>query len=190
MKLRLRVAGAARPIAGESVCGDQWAVMPDEHGITVVLADGLGHGPAAAAAASRAVSSVRERLHLGLTPMLEGVHRELRTTRGAAVTIVRLDHGRAQGAHVAVGNVEMTGVTRVPVRAVASPGVVGARMRRFQETTFPIHSGDLFVLYTDGISSRLSLDPYRALEPHALVTTLLERHSKAHDDAGCVAIRC
>ena len=41
---------------GEAVCGDAWAVHEDDAGMTVLVADGLGHGPGASEAARAAVN--------------------------------------------------------------------------------------------------------------------------------------
>lgn len=43
------------PYPGETVCGDAWAVVHDDTGLVVLVADGLGHGPAAQAAAAASV---------------------------------------------------------------------------------------------------------------------------------------
>ena len=51
-------AGLARPIEGETECGDVFAVEESEGTLTGVLCDGLGHGPLAAIAASEAVRAV------------------------------------------------------------------------------------------------------------------------------------
>ena len=60
-------------------------------------------------------------------------------------------------------------------------------MRRSQ-----LASGDLLVMFTDGISSRFDLSKIEAASegPQALADYLLSNHAKEHDDAGCVVIRC
>ncbi|WP_161360141.1 ATP-binding protein, partial [Streptomyces sp. SID3343] len=49
------VAGLTRPITGETVCGDAYAVRRDDERTTLLLCDGLGHGPLAERAAAEAV---------------------------------------------------------------------------------------------------------------------------------------
>src|SRR5580658_8460483 len=46
-----RVCGLQAPKPGEDVCGDAWGFKHGDNGDTLIVADGLGHGPDAAAAA-------------------------------------------------------------------------------------------------------------------------------------------
>jgi hypothetical protein len=75
------VTGVTRPISGEEVCGDTWAARldetdPDAQGgpgaadpaILLMLCDGLGHGPLAAAAATRAKAAFRRSTRPGSEP--------------------------------------------------------------------------------------------------------------------------
>jgi len=190
MSLRVRFAAAARPMPGERECGDQWAGETRGDETTLILADGLGHGPEAAAVARRVVAIALERLALPVAEILATCHAELRGSRGAAVTIVRCFAREGRLSHCGVGNVEVTGITRVPVRPISTPGIVGVRARKFVETTYLLHPGDLLLLYTDGVSSRLSLERFRALEPSAMVDAILAQHAKEHDDAACIVVRC
>jgi hypothetical protein len=190
MTLRVQVGFASRPIASETECGDQIGVVQGTHSTTIVVADGLGHGREAAAAAKRAVSFVRERATLSLTELMHGCHTELRSTRGAAVTILRLSGTERTLDHVAIGNVELTTATRESIKPIALAGIVGARMRKVMETKYKVHAGDVLLLFTDGVSSRLSVEPFRALEAQAAADAILSRHGKPQDDAACVVVCC
>lgn len=190
MTLKIRVGWATRALASGSECGDQVGVVETPAATTVVLVDGLGHGDEAAAVGKMAVAYVRANAELGIADMLKGCHAALARTRGAAVTLLRFDAIEHQVMHAGVGNVELTTVTREPIRPIVIPGIAGARMRKVVETKYRVHPGDLFLLYTDGISSRLELADYRSMEPQALADTILARHAKPRDDAGCVVIRC
>jgi serine phosphatase RsbU (regulator of sigma subunit) len=187
--LKLRVAHAGRPVAPETVCGDQAGVIHDGSRTILVLADGLGHGEAAEAAARRAVDYVRENVASGPAELLRGCNVALRGTRGAAVTIISVDTERAELVHAGVGNVELVALSREPIRPLALGGIVGARMRKVVETTHRLHAGDMVVLHTDGISTRLALAPYRGLEPRAIADAILSAYAKAHDDAACLVLR-
>ena len=189
MTLRLSIGHASRPVASERVCGDQLAVVTDGARATIVVADGLGHGPAAEAAALLAIEHVRKAGTATVSDLLRGCHEALRGTRGAAVTILSIDPARGELIHAGIGNVELATLSREPIRPIALPGIVGARMRKVVESAHRVHAGDLIVVFTDGISSRLSLERYRTGEPQPIADDLLARHAKAHDDAACVVVR-
>ncbi len=82
-------AGVTRPISGETVCGDAWAVRAvdgdggGEHPVLLVmLCDGLGHGPLAERASQAAVRAFHATQDLSPEGVLGAVHRALRG-RGA-----------------------------------------------------------------------------------------------------------
>jgi anti-sigma regulatory factor (Ser/Thr protein kinase) len=54
-------AGVSVPKRGETVCGDSWAVVETAARVLLLVSDGLGHGPLAAAASARAVEVLRAR---------------------------------------------------------------------------------------------------------------------------------
>src|SRR5690242_19224265 len=53
----LEIGGISVPKEGESECGDGFAISPGRHGGTVMVVDGLGHGPIAADCAEAAVAA-------------------------------------------------------------------------------------------------------------------------------------
>ena len=184
----MEIGAATRPKPGELVSGDTWASWPCEQGRVFAVIDGLGHGPHAAAAALTAKACIEENLGLGPGDMLRRCDEQMRGTRGAAITILSIQSdGRMT--HAGVGNVDLVSRTAQPIRAVSSPGVVGGRSGRVRETAHSLRAGDLLVVYTDGISSRFSLQDYVALAPQEIAEALMADHGKDHDDATCLVIR-
>lgn len=188
--IRLQIGSASRPCPGETVCGDQFAVVSHGNRVLVALADGLGHGSEAALAARAAVDSIVRDPWLPLDQLLHRCHREVATTRGSAVTLLRLHGDEARVEHVAVGNVEVMAATREAMRFVAIPGVVGGRMRKVALMTQRIHAGDVFVVHTDGLSRRLELGRHHELDVQFLARRLVETFASPRDDAACVVVRC
>jgi hypothetical protein len=84
------------PAPGETDCGDNWGVRAEEGRTTVLLADGLGHGPRAAEASGEAVAALHRASDLAPAAVLEQVHHALRSTRGAAVAIAQVDIEKEQ----------------------------------------------------------------------------------------------
>lgn len=172
---------------GEVESGDLFASWPHGDGHVLALIDGLGHGPHAAAASLQARQCIEEDLSLGPADMLRRCDERMRGSRGAAITLLVFRKG-GRLLHAGVGNVDLVSVTQEPIRAVCTPGVIGARIGRVRETAHTVHPGDLLLLYTDGISSRFSVQDFVALKPQPMAETLLARHGKDHDDATCVVI--
>ncbi len=175
---------------GERLCGDQLAVVRSEERLVLALADGLGHGEGAHEAATAAMAFVNA--NAGLTPgdMLRGCDRAIAHTRGVALTVLALDLRNGELLHAAVGNVEVRAVSREPIRPLPQQGVLGVRVRRIVENRYRTHPGDLIVLFTDGISSRADLDPFRTKNASAAARLILETHAKDHDDAACLVLKC
>src|ERR1700742_3294789 len=82
-----RVGAVSVPMLGEEVCGDSWSVSVGPEETTLLVADGLGHGPEAAEAAVEAVRLFHRYNGHQVPTLLEYVHGGLRATRGAAVSI-------------------------------------------------------------------------------------------------------
>jgi anti-sigma regulatory factor (Ser/Thr protein kinase) len=77
--------------SGEEVCGDAWSVSNTGNARTLLVADGLGHGPEAAEAAVGAVRLFHRYNGHTVANLIDYVHNGLRSTRGAAVSIARFD---------------------------------------------------------------------------------------------------
>src|SRR5262245_7043014 len=84
-------SGVCVPVPQEVGCGDSWTTIPRRYGLRVVVADGLGHGPAAADASRMAMEVARANPEAGVVQSLDDIHAALRPTRGAAVAVADID---------------------------------------------------------------------------------------------------
>jgi hypothetical protein len=100
------VAAAGRPCVGEMVSGDRWTVEWSGAACRIAVIDGLGHGPLAAEAAAAAVQALKEQPELGPAEALRRCHTALRGTRGAAISVARIDPVAGSLSYAGVGNVE------------------------------------------------------------------------------------
>ncbi|MFD3315397.1 SpoIIE family protein phosphatase [Streptomyces sp. NPDC058694] len=151
-----RAGGVNIPFGGAEFSGDAWAWVRAGHRTTLMLADGLGHGPDAARASSAAVEALRRSGHLPPAEVLRYLDAELRPTRGAAVAVAQLDTGTGRLTFSGIGNIGARLRTREGWRPLLSrPGIVGAH----RPTTIPEHHATwgadcLLVLHSDGLPSR------------------------------------
>ena len=155
----------------------------------VVVADGVGHGPAAAIAARAAVDFIVGASSRDLAAVLADCDRAILRTRGAAVAVLRITLSTGRVAFAGVGNVEVAALTAERARLVGIPGIVGARMRRASPSHYRAWPGDFLVVHTDGIARHFNPETFRNLEPQDAATRILESHARAHDDATCVVLR-
>lgn len=152
----LRVGGVNIPFAGADQSGDAWAWVPGADRLTLLVADGLGHGPAAALASDAAVRELRRCAHLAPAELLAQLHTALRDTRGAAVAVAQLDLAERILSFSGIGNIGARLRTGDSWRALLShPGIVGAhRPARVPRMQVPWAPDSLLVMHSDGLPSR------------------------------------
>jgi phosphoserine phosphatase RsbX len=184
-------ATAYRPVAGEQVCGDH-PIAVDVFGGAALFGviDGLGHGAAAATAATSAADVINRAAAAPLDVLIELCHRQLAATRGAAMTLARIDFGAESLQWMGVGNVAANLLAKSPggieTRSSArlAGGIVGYHVPTI---TAPervhIRPGCLLVIASDGIAES-HLDGVDFTAPAAAIAEqILSEHGKATDDA-------
>ena len=165
---RAVTGGIHIPLGGYANSGDALAFRSGSGRRTVMLADGLGHGDAAAEASTLAARFVRANGGEAPAALLRGLHGALRHTRGAAVALADIDESRHRITFCGVGNVEARLYRGGRWEALLSrPGIVGAFAMR---TPAPVGRdwgpGDMLVLYSDGLPSRWSPEGVERLRGH------------------------
>ncbi len=190
-------ATAGRPLPGELVSGDQpVAVSIDDDAALFGVIDGLGHGTAAAAAAVRAVDTLKGACDQRLEILIQMCHRVLTGSRGVAMTLARVDYSAGTLSWTGVGNVcadlVVKAATGVQLRASArlAAGIVGYRIPEIRAAqVVPIRAGDLIIISTDGIAEdHLQHIDFAASAP-VIAKDLLSRHAKETDDAMVLTAR-
>ena len=189
-------AAARRPLPGEEVCGDRWAVRLEPDALVLLVVDGLGHGAAAETAALRADEVINRSRTEPLDVMLQRCHRGLADTRGAAITLARIDLETDTLSWIGIGNVTADLVAKGPggvqIRASAllSGGIVGYRIPHALAThQVPIGPGDLLVIATDGILEDHVQGIDFAAPAMAIAEHILGAYSRESDDALVLAAR-
>lgn len=186
--MSLEIAYANRPCRGEKVSGDSIQIMEGPL-TTLVVADGLGHGPMAAQASLAFCEYVKSREGEPLPAVIKGSSKHISHTRGAAAAIVLVDTKSEKIFFCGVGNIELQAVSVNSIRPVCTPGIIGRPIRKVVEFSYDLASGDLIAIYSDGISSRFDLKEYRTLPAQECADRILENHGKYHDDATVVVTR-
>jgi len=174
-------------LAGEEACGDGWAASCDLDGATLLGVDGLGHGPEAAKAARAAVHALERRPASSPSEVLHTAHEALRITRGAALSVARIDYTGNAVRFAGIGNVSCVVHDGAARRALVSHnGIVGANMRKVQEFSADCPPGALVIMHSDGVQTQWDLNDYPGLHGRAplLVAGILMRDFiRGRDDA-------
>jgi anti-sigma regulatory factor (Ser/Thr protein kinase) len=193
--LRRREVGVVgRPIAEERVSGDHAVVLRDGATLLCAVIDGIGHGPLAWEAAERAGATVRAHRHASLTAILEACDAALVGTRGAVMSVARIDEATGTLEHAGVGNVtaRIEGRRRTKLLGSASwtLGRRGSKLRTVMETV-RLDDDEALVLFTDGLVSRASLEESDMLREHpaAIAQHLVERFARTTDDALALVVK-
>ena len=179
----------------EGVSGDLHAVVPFDGGALVVLIDGLGHGPEAAAAALAAIPILEAHASDPVLALVQRCHEGLRKTRGAAMSLASFSARNAVITWAGVGNVDgaLLRATETPGQTdealVLYGGVVGYRLPTLHAQTLPVARGDTLVMATDGIRSGFTTGLAITHDPQEIAESVLARFAKGSDDAHVVVAR-
>jgi anti-sigma regulatory factor (Ser/Thr protein kinase) len=187
------VGAVALCAPGESVCGDGWCFALEGDRCTLMVADGLGHGPDAAEAAAAALESFAQDPMGSPRTVMERAHQALRGTRGAAVLVLQASAAEGAVRSAGAGNVIARLVSGVSDRTIlCQHGTAGVAMRTPQETTTPWPDHALLVACSDGIETRWqaeTLAPLLGRDPTLAAAVLMRDHSRGRDDATVAVLR-
>jgi serine phosphatase RsbU (regulator of sigma subunit) len=180
------------PYPGEEVSGDTWFFDQTASRTRFAIADGLGHGVFAAQASREAIRPERFR-HQTPAASIEDAHLALRSTRGAAMSLVDIEFQARRATFAGAGNVigaiVAGGVKR---QMVTVNGTLGHEMGRVKQYDYPFPPGSVLILHSDGVSASWSLDKYPGLiRKHASViaAVLFRDFRRTRDDATVVVAR-
>jgi anti-sigma regulatory factor (Ser/Thr protein kinase) len=186
----LAVAALSIPKPGQEVCGDGWASASTPGRTVVMVADGLGHGPEAAAAAREAIRVFRAHADERPAAVLERMHRAMRSTRGAAVAIAEIGTAGGQVRFCGVGNISAAVLAPGGGQSMVSHnGIVGHEMRKVHEFEYTWTRASLLVMHSDGVGTRWDLARYPGLQGRdpAVVAAVLHRDFVRGTDDATVA---
>lgn len=186
------VGATSQPAPNEEACGDIWRVAVHGDDVAVMVADGLGHGSAAAEAAEEAASVFETDPFLDDAAFYQRLHRRLAGTRGAALARAIVHDG--QVSYTGVGNISGSLIGPHAGRGLPSQnGIVGAESRRIvTNPSYEWPSRGLLLMHSDGLVSRWTLNAYPGLvlrHPAIIAAVLARDYTRGRDDVTVVAVR-
>lgn len=185
--------GLALAAPSETVCGDAYCISATTDAIRFMMADGLGHGPAAAEAADRACHVVNGEADLDPHVALQRASGLLSSTRGAAVAIGTWSPGAGTLQYAGAGNISGAIVEAGRSRGLLSHhGIVGKQMRTPRQADYEAPADAVLLLHSDGIQTRWSPCDWPGLfSRHAAIIAacILRDCVRGKDDASVLVIR-
>lgn len=192
-KPSLEIGAICLPKRGEEVSGDAWASQIEQHRTLLLVADGLGHGAAAASASSAAVQIFQEPHQRSPYTIVEAAHAALRSTRGAALAIAEIDMEQQSVRFAGVGNIAASIFSFTQRHHLVSHnGTVGHEVHKIQEFTYPWYASGLLIMHSDGLSTQWRLDRYPDLSqkhPSLIAGVLYRDFHRERDDVTVLVAR-
>jgi anti-sigma regulatory factor (Ser/Thr protein kinase) len=178
----------------EEVSGDAWAVRDDRGLSTILVVDGLGHGPHAFDAAGKALLTFEPYVGGGPESLLRTLDEALRGTRGAAAAAAEIQWAKRELRFAGVGNI--SGALLSPhaksQSLVSHNGTAGQSIDRIQGFTHPWPEGGMVVMHSDGLSNSWELEAYPGLSqksPSLIAGVLYRDFVRRRDDVVVVVAR-
>lgn len=183
---QIAVGAVCTAMPGEERCGDGWAYEPLAGRAVFVVVDGLGHGPAAAVAAQRAIASVREHRAGAPATIVQRAHEALSATRGAALAVAVVDFEEQVVRYCGIGNISAAIVTGERLRRLVNHnGIAGHEARKIVEFSYPWTADCVLIMHSDGLATRWDLQDYPGLiqrHPSLIAGILYRDFLRGRDD--------
>ncbi|RYY74905.1 MAG: serine/threonine protein kinase [Gammaproteobacteria bacterium] len=188
-----KIGAVCLPMEGEEVCGDAWTVEVCDNSLTLLVADGLGHGPEAARASQAAVTAIATNPGKSPAALMDCAHKALYGTRGAAVAISKINEARSELKFAGVGNIAVSVFISAGRKHLLSHnGIVGSNLRKLQEINQAWEEDALLIAHSDGLGTRWDLDQYPGLaqaHPGLIAAILYRDFSRGRDDVTVIVVR-
>jgi len=196
----MQVAIAKRALNHDTYCGDECRYWQSGSKLMLCVVDGLGHGEHAESAAKAAVQYVGHHLEESLDELFTGANQALRNTRGVAMGTAVIDEDANTLTYAGIGNTRAMIVGRShdkdadgrTIILSSNYGIVGGGYKTLSPETVPLLSGDLVILYTDGVQETLGVSRYddtlRA-DLQQLAESILNDWGRKADDAAVLVFR-
>jgi negative regulator of sigma-B (phosphoserine phosphatase) len=171
-------------------CGDSYFSVETDDYFICAIADGLGSGDAAKKASGTAMEIIQAHHSEEIDVLMEMCNQGLRDTRGAVLTIFKLEYKTCMLYFSGVGNIRM--IMSSPSGSIRQPipksGYLCGRPQRFNVQQFQYEKDSLFMIFSDGlkVTSANRQMIFRIGSPHDAVHFIKNSMSSVSDDTTCI----
>lgn len=175
------------PKPGETACGDAFYYKISKDKLKLILGDGLGHGPEAAAAAQMAIEAFKICPDDDPCEIAKFLNASVRKTRGLVATIAVCDLKVKEWQLCGVGNI----ATRIQSAAVvkshiAYNGIIGMNLpRTLNSMRISTERNQYLILCSDGIKTKWEISKWPGIlryDPSILAAAIYKDHARHTDD--------
>lgn len=182
----LRMGITQHSLHDDPACGDVWEVAVKGNQLAIMMIDGLGHGPEAEAAGMAGARAFIRNPFADPVVLLEDLHFDMRGSRGGAAALALFDGASGKLRFIGIGNIGATLIGDDKPRGIPShPGIVGLQYRKVPPVDYADCTGQLLIMFSDGLQSRWNLRDYPGLiyRHPAIIAALLHRdYCRGRDD--------
>ncbi|UZJ57684.1 ATP-binding protein [Pseudomonas sp. KU26590] len=170
----------------DPACGDVWEVAVKGQQVSIMMIDGLGHGPEAEEAGMAGARAFIRNPFADPGALLDDLHFDMRGSRGGAAALVQFDGATGKLRFTGIGNIGATLIGDDKNRGIPShPGIVGLQYRKVAPIDYADCTGQLLIMFSDGLQSRWNLRDYPGLmyrHPAIIAAVLHRDYSRGTDD--------
>lgn len=172
---------------GESVSGDGLTYRKTGPKTSILVADGLGHGPQAKEAADAAIEAFEESEEHDPVGLIRRMNEYVRKTRGLVGTVATIDTERQQVALCGIGNVATYLYKGLERRNyICNNGIIGMNIPgRLDNQQLPMEKYAQLIFCSDGIKTKWDLNSYPSVlkyDPMLLAASIYKDHARRSDD--------
>lgn len=137
---------------GNWCSGDAFYTVRTDDYILCAVADGLGSGEQAMDASEAAMSVIKRNHHYDVETIIDRCNRVLWGTRGAVMTILKLDFQSGIIEYTNLGNITCTFYksSGEMYRPVPTRGYLSGKKNKFKTQQIPYEKDMIFIVYSDG----------------------------------------
>lgn len=182
----LRMGITQHSLHDDPACGDVWEVAVKGRQVAMMMIDGLGHGPEAEEAGMAGARAFMRNPFADPGVLLEDLHFDMRGSRGGAAALALFDGASGKLRFIGIGNIGATLIGDEKTRGIPShPGIVGLQYRKIPPVDYDACTGQLLIMFSDGLQSRWNLRDYPGLiyrHPAIIAAVLHRDYCRGRDD--------
>ena len=178
---------------GNYYCGDSYFYHESDDKFICALADGLGSGEFAKESSQIVMEVIRDNKDDSVASIMRKSNEKLVGKRGVVLGILQIDLQSKHYAYSSIGNIGLMTITTnsIKKRNIPQAGYLSGYDRPFKVMTDKLEQGMIFVMFSDGITSKEISNSYFLHKEvdHITDTFAYLYQQKLDDDTTLIAMK-